>query len=109
MVIPDVQSHGRKTAKEYRVDLDLLSRMDYTGPTTLKAIEPHRLRELIIEDVRTHPHSAFGDIHKRIGPEIAAGKVRNALRQLEEAERVFRTGSYRWTRYSISQPPANES
>lgn len=41
-------------AVEYRVVAQLLRYSNFKGKTTLKRIEPHRLKELILEDVRIY-------------------------------------------------------
>lgn len=59
-----VQSAGRTQAKRYFVDPGLLRSFNFTGGTTLKRIEPHRLAARVIEDLQRYPESAVGDIHK---------------------------------------------
>lgn len=92
-----VLSRGRTRATEYRVNPKILRAQDFKGPTTLKAIAPHRLRELALEDVSTHgPNAsrptAFGEIHARVGKEIPASKLRSALNALITANQIKSTG-----------------
>lgn len=103
-----VQSRGKTRATEYRVDLHVLEEHPYNGPTTLKAIEPHRLRELILADVRLHPNSAVSDIHRRIGSEIPALKVKRMLYALVDKGVLMAQGEKRWRRYSINIKRENE-
>jgi ATP-dependent DNA helicase RecG len=97
-----VTAKGRTRATEYRVDLTILETHPYNGPTTLKAIEPHRLRELFLEDVRRHPGSSISDIHARIGNEIPLRKVRAIKDDLLSGEYIVQEGVKRWARYSIN-------
>lgn len=46
--------------------------------TTLKMIEPHVLKALILEDVRMHPMSKISDIACRI-PDIDIKEIRKQL------------------------------
>jgi ATP-dependent DNA helicase RecG len=62
-----VKQVGRTRATRYYIDPNLLRKLDFSATTTLTRIEPHRLRALILEDLRRHPESAIGDIHQRIG------------------------------------------
>jgi ATP-dependent DNA helicase RecG len=92
-----VLTRGRTRATEYRVNPRILKAQDFKGPTTLKVIAPHRLRELALEDVSTHgPNAAhpttFGAIHDRIGKEISASKLRSALNTLITDGRIKNTG-----------------
>ncbi len=97
-----VTAKGRTRATEYRVDLTILETHPYNGPTTLKAIEPHRLRELFLEDVRRHPGSSISDIHARIGNEIPLRKVRAIKDDLLSGAYIVQEGVKRWARYSIN-------
>lgn len=94
-----VQSAGRTQATRYFVDPNLLRSLHFTGETTLKRIEPHRLAALVMEDLRRYPESAIGDIHKRIGGEIHPKQVKRALETLIERGAVRFEGNKRWRRY----------
>lgn len=74
-----VQSAGRTQTTRYFVDPGLLRSLQFTGETTLKRIEPHRLAALVLEDLQRYPQSAISEIHQRIGGEIHPKKVKRAL------------------------------
>ena len=102
--LPDwglVTSKGRTRAKEYRVDLNILGKHPYNGPTSLKSIEPYRLRELMLEDIKRHPDCSLGEIHDRIGAEIPLIKVRGMKNVLLKERGITQKGERRWARYSI--------
>ena len=94
-----VQSAGRTKATRYFVDPGLLRSLKFTGETTLKRIEQHRLAALVLEDLRRYPESAISDIHQRIGSEIHPKQVKRALEDLIERGAVRFEGNYRWRRY----------
>jgi ATP-dependent DNA helicase RecG len=94
-----VQSAGRTQATRYFVDPKLLRSLQFTGETTLKRIEPHRLAALVLEDLRRYPKSAISDIHKRVGGEIHLKQVKRALEALIERGEVSYQGNNRWRRY----------
>lgn len=94
-----VQSAGRTQATRYFVDPGLLRSLKFTGETTLKRIEPHRLAALVLEDLQRYPESAISDIHKRVGGEIHPKQVKRALEELIERGAVRFEGNYRWRRY----------
>lgn len=92
-----LRSGGKTRAREYRVNPNLLRAASFRGPTTLKGIEPHRLRHLILEDLQVHgPDSlhpvAPRDLHLRIGLEISRQKLRRALEDLRDQGLVHSTG-----------------
>ena len=94
-----VQSAGRTQATRYFVDPSLLRSLQFTGETTLKRIEPHRLAALILEDLQRYPGSAISDTHRRVGGEIHPKQVKRALEALIERGQVRFEGSNRWRRY----------
>jgi ATP-dependent DNA helicase RecG len=94
-----VQSAGRIQATRYFVDPSLLRSLKFTGETTLKRIEPHRLAALVLEDLQRYPQSAISEIHQRIGGEIHPKQVKRALEELIERGAVRFKGNNRWRRY----------
>lgn len=96
-----VQKRGSGKGTNYFVNPNYLKSKGYKGKTTLKKIEAYRLKELIIQDVRTYPESSIGDIQMRIGKEIDLSRIRKILNELIESETISRTGKRRWTRYSL--------
>lgn len=94
-----VQSAGRTQATRYFVDPSLLRSLQFTGETTLKRIEPHRLAALVLEDLRRYPKSAISDIHQRVGGEIHPKQVKRTLEDLIERGSVRFEGNNRWRRY----------
>lgn len=96
-----VNTAGRTQGTRYFVEPGLLRALDFQAPTTLKRIEPHRLEALIVEDVSHYPGSKIGDIHERIGKEIARSRVRRALERLVEAGKLSQEGIRNGTRYRL--------
>jgi ATP-dependent DNA helicase RecG len=94
-----LQSAGRTQATRYFVDPSLLRSLQFTGETTLKRIEPHRLAALVLEDLQRYPKSAISDIHRRVGGEIHPKQVKRALEELNERGAVRFEGNNRWRRY----------
>lgn len=94
-----VKSSGRTQATRYFVAPGLLRNLNFTGETTLKRIEPHRLAALVFEDLQRYPKSAISDIHQRIGGEIHPKQVKRALDDLIKRGAVRYEGIKRWRRY----------
>ena len=69
--------------------------------TTLKRVQPHRLRALILEDLERFPDSLSKDIHRRVGPEIPDRTFRRALEALVEEGQIRGTGETRWRKYRL--------
>ncbi len=93
---------SRKTkGTRYFVAPAVLAALAFKAPTTLARIEPHRLEALVVEDLRRWPGSPIGQIHERIGPEIARSQVKAALDRLAAASPslVHKAGDRKWRRY----------
>ena len=96
-----VQSAGRTQATRYFVDPSLLRSLKFSGGTTLKRIEPHRLLALIVEDVGRYPNTKIGDLHQRVGLEIPRSRVRRGLEQLVKEAKLIQEGVRSGTRYRL--------
>ncbi len=94
-----VKTKGRTKGTEYYVEPDLLRLLDFQGNTTLKGIEKHRLRELILRDLEIYKEASIGEIHGRIGLEIPKRKVRGELQRLVTTGEIQQKGTNKWTRY----------
>ena len=96
-----VQTAGRTQGMRYFVAPALLRGADLKVPTTLLRIEPHRLRELIREDLRRYPQSKIGDISSRIGPEVSRSQLKRALTELAGHAVVLMEGERNGARYTL--------
>jgi len=102
-----VKTTGRTSGTRYFVDADLLRKLDFQGKTTLKTIEPHRLRELVLSDLRRHIHASISEIHRRIGTEIPLKELQRELSRLAAAGEIRMQGTRRWRRYLLDKNPPN--
>lgn len=98
-----VRSAGRTQATRYFVDPEVLRNLEFTGATTLKRIEPHRLAALVREDLSRYPRSSISEINRRIGDEIPYKQLKRTLDTLIEAGEVIREGKTRWRRYTLAR------
>lgn len=98
-----VETSGRKKGKEYRVCSHILKESGYKGQTSLKRIEPYRLRELIIEDLRIYECASLRDIQQRIGDEISYQKLWKQLDNMIKEGILESTGKNRWTKYRLKK------
>lgn len=100
-----VGQSGRTRATRYFVKPELLRSLNFPAVTTLKRIEEHRLRALVLEDLGRYPWSAFGGIHARIGTEIPHRRLRSMLQSLLVDAVIQKTGSFKATRYAPTGVP----
>lgn len=105
--LPDlglVCTAGRTQGTRYFVEPDLLRGAGLDHVTTLKRIEPYRLKALILEDLERYPDSSSADVNRRVGPEISNRTVKRALDDLIAARQVNYAGEKRWRRYRLAKP-----
>jgi ATP-dependent DNA helicase RecG len=100
-----VKHKGKTKGKEYLVEPDLLRKLNFKGKTSLKAIEPHRLRELILSDLRVHGPTGAGEVQERIGQEISARKIYREIQALVAEGKVEQTGAKRGRKYLLTKSP----
>lgn len=94
-----VRTKGKTKGMMYFIDPELLRKLDFKGKTTLKGIEKHRLRELLIRDLEIYREAGIGEIHKRIGPEIPRRLLQEELKRLVQSGQIEKRGIRKHTRY----------
>lgn len=96
-----VRQRGKTKGTTYYIKPQLLKQYDFKGQTGLKNIEAHRLRALILEDLRIYKASSIGQIHARIGTEIPIRSIRSQLKNLLSDGEISKQGERKGTRYFI--------
>ena len=99
-----VNSRGKTKATEYFVEPQVLRTMEFRGETTLKGIERHRLRELILRDLEIYRKASISQIHGRIGKEIPRRKLQHELRRMVQTGDIGRQGERKHTVYLCTKP-----
>ena len=92
---------GIKKGTEYLINPKLIINSKINIKTTLKVIEPHRLKALIEEDLKLYPKSKSADIQVRIS-ELPIEDIRKCLLLLEKDGVVFTEGIKKGKTYSLA-------
>ena len=100
-----VLSKGKTKSTLYYVNPKFLRDADFIEKTNLKRIEPHRLQELIYEDLKNYPNSSISEVNKRIGNDISQRVVKSKLDEMITNDLIFKTGERKGTRYFINKKP----
>lgn len=98
-----LKQRGKTKGTIYFVKPELLKQLAFKGQTDLKNIEPHRLRALILEDLKIYKESAIGEIQERIGKEIPIRSIRSQLVNLLNARKIIKSGERKGTKYFIDE------
>jgi len=102
-----VKAKGKTRGTTYFINSELLRSLNFSGPTTLKKIEPHRLRELILSDLQIYgpsPNSptSLTEIHQRIGLEIPRRQIKQILDTFRDQKIVDTHGRLRHMKYFLT-------
>ncbi|MGL5912846.1 MAG: ATP-binding protein [Bacteroidales bacterium] len=95
-----ISSRGRGKGTKYFVNPTLISNAKANIQTTLKTIEPHRLKALIAEDLRYHPNSLVSDIHKRL-PDVEYNYLQSTVRTMATEGILIPDGGRKFRRYRL--------
>ena len=98
-----VQSAGRTKGTRYYAAPVLLRNSGVELATTLRRIEPHRLLELVREDLRRYPRSKIGEISARIGREVPRSRLKRVLADLVQFGVATMEGERAAARYQLRE------
>ena len=103
-----VELKGRTKGATYFIKPEILKKHKFTGKTTLRNIEPYRIKELIKEDLKTYSNSSISEINNRIGNEIPRRTIRYVLNKLIAENEIGYKGERKWRRYFIDKSAGNK-
>lgn len=95
-----VLTRGRGKGTKYYVNPDIISNSRANLKTTLKTIEPYRLRELILQDLKYHPRSLVSEMSERL-PDIPFTDLQKCVRKMVSEGALVYEGGRKYRRYSL--------
>lgn len=95
-----VITKGVGKGTKYEISPLFLNRTKVQSPTTLKTIEPHRLKALILEDLRFYPSSSIAEMATRL-PEVEYAELEKTVRKMARKEEITPIGSRKYRRYRV--------
>ena len=95
-----VMTRGRGKGTKYYVNPNIISNSRANLKTTLKTIEPYRLRELILQDLRYHPHSLVSEMGERL-PDVPYFELQKYVRKMTAEGALAYEGGRKYRRYSL--------
>lgn len=95
-----VLTRGRGKGTKYYVNPDLISNSKANIKTTLKTIEPYRLKELILQDLKYHPKSLINEMGERL-PDVSFAELQKLVRKMATNGDVRYDGGRKYRRYSL--------
>ncbi len=95
-----VLTRGRGKGTKYYVNPEIISNSKANIQTTLKTIEPYRLKELILQDLKYHPNSLISEMSVRL-PDIAFADLQKTVRKMAKEGNLAYDGGRKYRRYSL--------
>ena len=91
---------GVDKGTKYEISPLFLAQTKVQSPTTLKTIEPHRLKALILEDLRFYPNSSVAEMATRL-PDVVYAELEKVVRNMAKKEEIKPIGGRKYRRYSL--------
>jgi len=95
-----VLTRGRGKGTRYYVNPKIFSNSKANIQTTLKTIEPYRLKELILQDLKYHPKSLISEMSVRL-PDIPHTELQKKVRKMTSDGELTYEGGRKYRRYSL--------
>ena len=95
-----VQTRGRGKGTKYFVNPEIITNSKANIQTTLKTIEPYRLKELIRQDLKYHPKSHVSEISVRL-PDIPFSEIQKKVRKMAIDGELVYEGGRKYRCYSL--------
>ena len=95
-----ILSQGKGKGTKYTINPEFVadSRVQFT--TTLKTIEPYRLKALICEDLKFHPQSMLSEITSRI-PDVEYSELEKMVRAMARNGELRTVGGRKYRMYAL--------
>lgn len=93
-----VLKDGRGKGTYYKINPKLISNAKVNKRTTLKTIEPYRLKALILEDLKNHPMSMIDEMAYRL-PDVDIDELKKMVRKMATNGEISHDNSRRYRRY----------
>ena len=95
-----VLTRGRGKGTKYYVNPDIISNSRANIRTSLKTIEPYRLKELILQDLKYHPQSLVSEMSERL-PDVSFAELQKQVRKMATNGELSYEGGRKYRRYSL--------
>ena len=96
-----IVSEGKTKGVMYQVNPKLLGSIEHNLKPSLKTMENHKVKALILEDLRVHPKSKASDVHGRLD-DLDVAYVRKIIYQLRDEGQIEFEGARKNCTYSLA-------
>lgn len=96
-----IVAEGKTKGVLYQVNPKLLASLEHNLKPSLKTMEEHKVKALIIEDLKVHPKSKSSDIHSRLD-DLNISYIRKIIYGLRDEGAIIAEGARKNSTYSLA-------
>ena len=93
-------TRGRGKGVKYEINPEFVANSNLQIHTSLKTIEPYRLKALIFEDLKYHPDSLLSEIASRL-PDVDYARLEKMVRNMAKEGKISHTKGRKFRKYSL--------
>lgn len=97
-----ILSKGAGRGMKYEINPEFVANTKMQFPTTLKTIEPYRLKALIFEDLKYHPNSLLAEMATRL-PDVDYSELEKMVRTMAKDGEITPLGGRKFRRYKLNE------
>lgn len=97
-----ILSKGTGRGMRYEINPEFVANTKMQFPTTLKTIEPYRLKALIFEDLKYHPNSLLAEMATRL-PDVDYSELEKMVRTMAKDGEITPLGGRKFRRYKLNE------
>lgn len=95
-----ILSNGKGKGVKYTINPEFVANSRFQFATTLKTIEPYRLKALIAEDLKFHPQSLLSEIAARL-PDVNFQELEKMVRKMAKEGEINYIGGRKYRKYLL--------
>ena len=95
-----ILANGKGKGTSYSINPLVISSSQSNIQTTLRTIEPYRLKALVMEDLKFHPNSSVQEISSRL-PDVDFKRLQDLVRKMARANEIKSIGGRKFRKYSL--------
>ena len=95
-----ILTNGKGKGTSYSINPLVISSSQSNIQTTLRTIEPYRLKALVMEDLKFHPNSSVQEISSRL-PDVDFTRLQDFVRKMARANEIKSIGGRKYRKYSL--------
>ena len=95
-----ILGNGKGKGTSYSINPLVISSSQSNIQTTLRTIEPYRLKALVMEDLKFHPNSSVQEISSRL-PDVDFSRLQDLVRKMARANEIKSLGGRKYRKYSL--------